>query len=99
MFEFFCCRLSIRRVAYRSPYRCRIPCCRSSVLLIAGLIYTCVRLSTLSMKGAMLLMSTHTAPIEASADAGAGTAHRPDRKRGLCLALCRAETEPVCHRS
>ena len=37
-------------------------------------------------------------PIEASLDAGASAAHRPDRQRGLCLALCRAESLPPHHR-
>ena len=43
-------------------------------------------------------MSTHTAPIEQRAHAGASPAHGPDRERGLCLPLCRAQSVPPHHR-
>ena len=59
-------------------------------VLIAGLIYACAVFRQ-SLKGVKLPMSTHTAPIEESLDAGASVAHRSDRQRSLCLPLCRAE--------
>ena len=79
---------------YRKPFRYAVLLLLLDRLLHRRLdLHLCLFL-TLERKEPVLPMSTHTVPIEAPLDTGASPAHRPDRQRGLCLALCRAESLP-----